>query len=393
MMKVDEIIGNLLLKHNCVIIPGFGGFVAKKNASKIDYKSGLMTPPSKSLLFNRQLINNDGLLISEFAQQNNISYEESISTIEKLISNWTLELSAGNRISIDRVGFLFYDQERNICFEQDRYFNLLLSSFGLGSVHFLTQEDVSIVQHKIELKETQEQHETIFEQSIPIVIDKIVTEKEEVLEVVKEENIFVKQNVYSNSKTSFWKYAAVACLLPIIFYSLWIPMKTDVLESKIISFQDFNPFHNKENADYSKKSIDSIAKLPQQSEFVSLEEQLESVETSESTYSYNLTEKTFVQVEIDKAESKVTQQQEPITKVEHTTNVAGSIYYIVGCFSEEANAKTLVNELNAKGFSAFVKDKANGLSRVSLGKVTSQSELNQLIEKANSLGLSGWVLK
>ncbi|MEY3200216.1 MAG: hypothetical protein RJA13_2174, partial [Bacteroidota bacterium] len=58
MVSVEQLIGDLLVRHNCVIIPAFGGFVAKQTSASIDYKNGIMTPPRKSLLFNRQLINN-----------------------------------------------------------------------------------------------------------------------------------------------------------------------------------------------------------------------------------------------------------------------------------------------------------------------------------------------
>ncbi|HNR86040.1 MAG TPA: hypothetical protein PKN38_05475, partial [Taishania sp.] len=145
---MEQIIGDLLIRHNCVIIPEFGGFVTQRTAAKIDTNLGVITPPSKSLLFNRQLINNDGLLIAELAQQTRVSYDEARLMVQQLVKSWNETLSSGQRITIDKVGFLFFDQERNICFEQDRYFNLLLSSYGLGNVHFLTETDVAIAQHK-----------------------------------------------------------------------------------------------------------------------------------------------------------------------------------------------------------------------------------------------------
>ena len=61
-MLIEKLIGDLLLRHNCVVVPSFGGFVAKQVSAVIDYKTGVMHPPKKSLLFNKQLINNDGLL-------------------------------------------------------------------------------------------------------------------------------------------------------------------------------------------------------------------------------------------------------------------------------------------------------------------------------------------
>ena len=74
MFTVEELIGNLLLRNNCVIVPSFGGFVAKQTSATIDYKNGVMLPPRKSVLFNRQLVNSDGLLVSEYASANKVIY-------------------------------------------------------------------------------------------------------------------------------------------------------------------------------------------------------------------------------------------------------------------------------------------------------------------------------
>ena len=144
MISVEQLISDLLLRHNCVIIPSFGGFVAKQTAAKIDYTNGIMSPPRKSLLFNRQLINNDGLLIAELAVSNKIDYSAASEQINAITSVWQTQLKNGERVTIDKVGFLYFDQEKNICFEQDRFFNLLLSSYGLGKVHFLSEEDVDV---------------------------------------------------------------------------------------------------------------------------------------------------------------------------------------------------------------------------------------------------------
>ena len=49
MKGIQEIIGDLLLQHNCVIVPGFGGFVAQQVSAKVDFDRGVMLPPSKAL--------------------------------------------------------------------------------------------------------------------------------------------------------------------------------------------------------------------------------------------------------------------------------------------------------------------------------------------------------
>lgn len=388
MINVEEIIGNLLLRHNCVIIPGFGGFVAKQISAHIDYKNGILSPPSKSLLFNRQLINNDGLLISELALQHNISYNEATSEINRLVSDWNSELSAGNRISIDRVGFLFFDQERNICFEQDRYFNLLLSSYGLGSVHFLTETDVVIANKKAGLTESVTPVAEIT--STKEVKTEMIADNQPTIILSKEKEVIQKYQQTENKfkKTNVWKYAAAALLIPILFYSLWIPMKTDVLESKIISFQDFNPFHKKEQPVYVQQSVSNLIEDHSEKDN-SLEKQLEAVESNEKIYSYNLTEDTYLLV---KRESEIS-PDELDNKIDNSIKLNKTFNYIVGCFSDETNATNLVSELKAKGFDAFIKDKKGNLSRVSIGTAGSQNELNELVSKANSAGFNGWVLK
>lgn len=395
MVSVEEIIGNLLLRHNCVIIPGFGGFVAKQTSARIDYKNGIITPPGKSLLFNRQLMTNDGLLISEFAHQNEITYDNAVSAINQLISGWNAELSRGNRVSIDRVGFLFFDQERNICFEQDRYFNLLLSSYGLSSVHFLTETDVAIAQQKIEAMEQTSVSIT------PEAFNGVQQEEKQTVEqpvtLVSAENKRPETVIppVTRKKSNFWKYAAAACAIPILFYSFWIPMKTDVLESRIISFQDFNPFHQRETAVYKQHPVqDMLSSKSEKSQ--SLDEQLQTIESNESIYSYNLTDETYVLIKIDKHDEAAhaepaKAEMTPIAA--NTSHSTGSINYIVGCFSDEKNAENLVNELKTKGFNAFIKDRKGGLSRVSIGSADSRETMNQLMARADAAGYSGWILK
>jgi hypothetical protein len=62
-MQLNKQIIDLLFEHDCVIIPGFGGFVAQYSSASFEEISQSFVPPSKSILFNKNLINNDGLLL------------------------------------------------------------------------------------------------------------------------------------------------------------------------------------------------------------------------------------------------------------------------------------------------------------------------------------------
>ncbi len=375
MVTIEQLIGELLLRHNCVIIPSFGGFVAKQTAATIDYVNGFMSPPKKALLFNRQLMNNDGLLQSELAVSNNISYNQSSELVAEKVAFWNETLKKGERIVIDKVGFLFFDQEKNICFEQDRFFNLLLESYGLGKVHFLTEEDVQIVaQTAIEITTT-----------INAPEQAIVAEELQ----IEPNTAKVIEHPALKERSKAWKYvAAAACILPIGFYSYWLPMKTPALQSGILSVRDFNPFQGKYQANYQKQSL-QLDKIP--SEHNTLEEQLANLPEDATVLNYQY-DATFSFPIVVKEKSVVETVPTNENSV-NTTVVAANFNYIVGCFSSESNAKKVVALLKAQGMNAFQLDVTNGLHRISAGSGNSVSDLDPIITKAKAAGFEGWILK
>jgi hypothetical protein len=144
-MLIEDLLGDLLVRHNCVVIPMFGGFVTGEQSALFDSSRGVIIPPRKSLLFNKQLINNDGLLIAAYAHVTTLCYTEAAESINLQVNNWRKLLELGERITIERVGFLYIDDEKNIGFEQDRFSNLLLNSLGLGKVHFVCETDFQLI--------------------------------------------------------------------------------------------------------------------------------------------------------------------------------------------------------------------------------------------------------
>lgn len=385
MTSVEQLIGDLLLRHNCVIVPSFGGFVAKQIPASIDFNKGTILPPSKALLFNKQLINNDGLLINEFAQQNKVSFNEATTEIEGKVQSWTKTLNSGGRIELDRVGNLYYDAERNICFEQDRFFNLLLESFGLGQVQFVPDAvveekevivaetkviPIAVAQEKPELKVERPQQEIIAEQQTE------TTEPEIVLVPKK--------------KSRVWRYVAAACILPIAFYSIWIPMKTDVLESGVLSINDFNPFYEAGEGSYSRQEL-IVRDENNSGETASLQEQIDELPEDVSVYSYKLDDAKYVPVELPVSENNDTPTTDGGDNTEQFNPEA--MNFIVGCFGQEANATNLVAKLKAQGFDAYIVDVHNGLHRVSAGAAVSSEAYAMIKVKAEGQGYIGWTLK
>ena len=430
MFTVEELIGNLLLRNNCVIVPSFGGFVAKQSSATIDYKNGVMLPPRKSVLFNRQLVNNDGLLISEFAFTNKVIYPTAEENVLGRVSDWNEKLRNGERVTLDRVGYLFYDQEKNICFEQDRFFNLLLESYGLGKVHFVTEEDIKISQHISAVKANQiEETEEVEEPTFRLVSMPII-EEEPVIVSEKEFVLIEHPEVKSASKV--WKYIAAAVLLPVGFYSFWLPMKTNVLESGLLSIKDFNPSYKAIEGSYIKSDFAKI-KVVKNSQ-PTLEESIKTLPSDVATYSYAFDEDTYIPVKISDNKAKVETEEKietetienavfksevkkeiskPIISKESKTVIQPSIKktekvvaektvaetksknfdFIVGSFATDVSASLLVEQLKANGLKAYLITDNSGKHRVSAGSASTIEEIKSIAEKAKTNGVEGWILR
>lgn len=400
MESFAEIVSRLLLRHNCVIIPDFGGFVARISPSEIDEIRGVIYPPKKSILFNQQLILSDGLLTSEYALTNELTFTESQEKIKQIVTIWKEELNKGEAISIEKVGTLQMSENGSLQFVQDRFFNLLLSSFGLGNVKF-----VPVV---ADVTETELPNERI-----PVELEK----KKSLIEKADDEvDVTIIEHPAARKKFATWKIAlAAACILPIAFYSYWIPVQTNVLESGVFSTQDFNPFSKIKDSKYTQNSIEKGEQL---NEDKGLEEQLNQLDPSAETFSYEWDESTFLTIPLHKTAnsavltSSSSENQSDIlsSNTNQTSEViieptkassdisfsgvkSGKKYAIVGCFSEVNNAKKYVEELNSKGLKATFLDFNKGLYRISLEESSSIDSLQPTIQKASSLGYNTWILK
>lgn len=392
MESFGEIISKLLVRHNCVILPDFGGFVARVSAAQIYEAKGIISPPRKAILFNQQLTNSDGLLVSEYALSNNVTYTEAQATISGIIDLWNDELHSGKRIGIERVGELYLDVHGRLSFVQDRYFNLLLSSYGLGTVKFIPTNEKTL--EKVEETTSFNSEKSLIEQ----MEDKVdLTLLDPQIKI----------------KSINWKYvAAAACILPIAFYSFWIPTKTTVLESGMVSIHDFNPFEKTKPAQY--KQVDQQIRIDKIDQEKTLEDQINELPTDTYSYSYEFDESLYIPIKLKEKPANTgylptnaQEVQQPlavqttpepiITTQNNSIQMAGVKsglkYAIVGCFSEITNAKIYVETLKKEGFDAQFLDVKNGLYRISIDSSTSADSLQQTIQKALAKGYNTWILK
>ena len=135
-MKINIVkyIPELLYRHDCVIIPGFGGFIGNYSPAMINPVYHTFYPPFKSLLFNIHLKQNDGLLASCISQSEQIPYEHAMELIRIMLEDWNRELENEQELVIEKVGKIIKESEGIFQFEQDPAVNYLPDAFGLTTL-------------------------------------------------------------------------------------------------------------------------------------------------------------------------------------------------------------------------------------------------------------------
>jgi len=334
MQKVDKHISELLYDHDCVIVPNFGGFVANYASAKIHPAQHTFAPPSKNIVFNKNLNNNDGLLANHIVRTDNINYPEALRHIHLFVNDTNSELKKGSKVTIADVGTLSLDIERNIQFQPSST-NFLNDAFGLSQF-----------------------------QSPAI--------KREPIKRLKNSDFTDRTPVSpQRKKTNIKRYVALAIALPLVFGMIWIPLKTDLL--KKIDYSSLNPFSTKEikTTEHPVKPIvHSVVPVKKKDTVAVNQDSLNNIKTSVAS--------------VIPDSLAVAKENKPDLDMHY--------HVVVGCFAIENNAINFVATLKEQNITASIIGKNNkDLFVVSCGDYATGKEANiQLMAIRKQLG-SVWL--
>lgn len=330
MLEINLIIKELLQLHDCVIFPNLGGFVAQYSPSNFDKKKSVLYPPHKQILFNKNLVNNDGLLLNALAHKNNISYENAVESLSDILQEINKNLKTQNQHDFQGIGIL-YNYEGVLKFKQKSN-NLLSSSYGL----------------------------------MPLNIDEFKVSN-------KPEKVF-DLNSSKYLKTQIKNLALAASVILVIFYSAWIPIQTQLLKQDgEFNYSDLNPFTFKKanlvaiedvRFHHPKKEIKAIQSIDK---------------TSEKSNSIIL-------------KSKLNNNLKPSVNI-NNQSYNETYEVVIGSFSNEINAKKMIVKLKNKGISARKLKKENKLFRISVGKFLNKNNAKKLQKSIRKrYKISSWIL-
>jgi len=124
----------LLLDNEVVIIPDFGAFITSVVPSRTDALSGNLLPPAKAIRFDPKIRNNDFLFINYYADKEGITENEALWRVRKICDEILYRLDNGEQIEFENTGVLYFDVNKELCFEPGQDAVPHLDSYGLAPV-------------------------------------------------------------------------------------------------------------------------------------------------------------------------------------------------------------------------------------------------------------------
>ena len=227
-MDITAFIRELLFGHDCVIVPGFGGFIGNYIPARIDKTTSTFHPPLKQISYNRNLNHNDGLLIGRISESAKINYGDARNLVEEFVADIRKRLSKGEKVIFENIGSFVNNQEGNVQFEPDREANYHLNSYGLTSFQVIPLEGYNVRTRILKYKDK---------------------------EPLKNESL----------RKNLWRAAVI---IPLLAVMIAVPLSTDIFRAKVQS-TNLNPLasvefeNNKEAVDKGKTAENSVpAVLP-----------------------------------------------------------------------------------------------------------------------------------
>jgi len=420
-MKVDRYIEELLFDHECVIIPGLGGFIVNERNASIDGVTHQFNPPFNKILFNQHIRFNDGLLVNYIANKNGLSFEAVRKQIDEQVHLCFAGLEKGEKIIFENIGVLSFDKNKNITFDQNTSFNYNAESFGLGS----------FVSPPVRRKTEAEPVKGIIQPQPVLPKREDRRPKRENAEDLKPIHKRRSHSKYANVRT-FVLISLTTVLFTVITFATFNTEVTGNYWQKLTSALTIKSVKS-HYVPRSDQNIERNNMITNQAGFLSgttfevespivknisndmaeniqAEEKYLSGEISVEDYinyrGRNLAEnsnETIDETEFEESENILVKELAaeeplpPVAKEEIVVHVkpASQYYIIAGSFSEESNAKKLIDNLLKKGFSAQIIDtNKNGMYRVAYFGIENFTEAKQkLYAIRNEDNPEAWILK
>jgi nucleoid DNA-binding protein/cell division septation protein DedD len=378
-VNIASCISELLYEHECVVIPGFGGFIVNDRPATINRITHQFSPPFRKVMFNIHLSANDGLLINHIANMDHISYVDAKQMVINFSKRCQEEIKAGNKVSFINIGTLYKNSEGHITFEQNEKINYNDDAFGLGSFYSPAIERASD------------------EERIKGIVEPLLAGKTKPTDRKPE----------INRETSLKRRRRAGAVVLILFVLLLsIGGGFAIKENATNYWQNYAMLVPMFSADQTmdkperefypvQKEVPLFSKSETSEQIVSEEvngDIKEESMTSEEEISMTVDDKLAETILTEAPEKEMSKDNQRIPDIKPPKR---PYLIITGSFSEESNAQKLVSILKQSGIEALIADTTkNGMFRVAYASfITIEEAKETLYTLRNEAYPDAWILK
>jgi len=141
-IEINRHIEILLLSNDCVIVPGFGGFMAQYVDARKDEVDGSFLPPIRSIGFNPRVTVNDSLLAQSYADSYDMSYPEACQRVEREVGELKKRISTDGYYEFNGIGTVSVNGEGNYEFTPCKAGILTPELYGLDCFRMKTLSEL-----------------------------------------------------------------------------------------------------------------------------------------------------------------------------------------------------------------------------------------------------------
>ena len=375
MMQLISHTEYLLSIHECVIIPGLGGFLTHTCPAYFDEANSTWNPPHKQLSFNSSLFHNDGLLLASYAETHSITYSESFVFVEKAVLELKKELQVQKEVKFGRVGSFLYDEHGALLFspaEIQPYFSS--STYGLPSIKMplLTELKKTLITYPDE----------------QILVDeKSINKKDNVVKhpVKKSDTIYIplKKNFIYRSAT----IAAVVLLAMLFSTPIYVDNTRKTDYAKILA-----PFTDNNTSVVEKEEVTEYSTTAPSTAEIINPSVVTKTELSKEDNTIQKTEKIASSSPVVNNEKK-----QPTKILAQNNNIEDKFFIIIGSFPSNKDAQSFQVAAQANGLknaNILVRD---GRYRVYAESFNNSSEASQYMksfrDQYQSMHPNAWLYK
>ena len=359
MIELAQHIETLLLENDCVIVPGFGGFVAHYSPATRVKEENIFLPPTRTIGFNPQLKLNDGVLVQSYMSAYDTSFADASRIVEKEVNEFIGLLHEEGKAHLDNIGEIHYNIYGNYEFVPYDYKITTPSLYGLDSFEI---HELSALQQK----------EKVLIPTYP--------EKE-------------KKTFEISINRAYLRNAAAMIAAIVLFFAFSTPVEnTDVQKNNYAQLLPSELFEQIEKQSVAITPVYVKNDAAQQAKKFSAS----SASTKTSSAKKHTTDKAKTSKPIAVREVKVVKQETaaPAPAVKSQESANHPFHIIVAGGISLKDAEVIANQLKSKGFADAKALSTDGKVRVSISSFNNRDEATkQLLElRKNETYKNAWLL-